>query len=254
MNRLSEVENVESRLRAWEGSDVIITSYFFSKPNPQSGKFVAGDSIEYIFPWISSVCFNKLQGIIIHDGLSDEFVNKHASNNVVFYKYQVGALSLNDERYVAVDEILRSYHFRRVLITDGSDLFIKKNPFEFMKDPTLLYFGSDMPSCELVRDNPWCMRKLQQLAAIKSDMIDLEESFLRFKYVNAGVIGGWYEKMKAFVEGLALGLSGLNDGNHNMMFMNYLLWKYGIPHFSGPPLTSPFKKYELDGNYYIVHK
>lgn len=246
------------QLKFEENSDVIFTTYFSSKPNPQfeggaEYLFAPKNQISYFFAWYVSVLYLKLNAVVIHDGLSPEFVARHECNTLQFVEYTPQRYSLNDERYFALDRILEQNRLGKVLLTDGSDLMIKKNPFEFMNDRTLLYFGTDDPNFPRIRDNDWCVRKLASLQNNKS--VFLEESILDFEYVNAGVFGGDYIQVKEFTKALILLFECLNNNdNNNMMAINYLLWKFGINHFKGQPFTSHFKKYELAGDYFIVHK
>jgi hypothetical protein len=241
-------------------ADVVFTTYFSSKDNPQksaSGSYnrAPKNNISYIYAWYVSVMHLGLNGVIIHDGLSDDFVNKYTCPNLIFIKYELGGLSINDERYFALFEILKNNNFKKVMITDGSDVFFKKNPFEFIDDMSILYFGSDIDETPRIKNNIWCLSKASDLQKKSGQIMKIDESFLDFEFVNAGVVGGSYEKVKLFMEKLVFFLSSINDGgNHNMMAINYLLWKYQTPYFKGAPFTSPFKKYELHGDYFIVHK
>ena len=244
------------KLKFPEGSDVIFTSYFHSKENPQnqvSYNQAPKDDLSFIFPWYASIHYLKLNAVIIHDGLSSDFIRAHENDHIQFVYYEPRRYSLNDERYFALDLVLKENILGKVLLTDGSDIIIKKNPFEFMTDPTLLYFGSDEPNLSFIRNNLWCMHKLNILAKHKA--VQLDETVFDFKYINAGVYGGDYHNLKSFNEALTILFENINnDENNNMMAINYLLWKFKIAHFSGQPFTSPFKRYELHGNYYIIHK
>lgn len=240
--------------------DVIFTTYFTSKQNPQpdaKGNFsqVSPNEISYIYPWYISTKFLGLNSVVIHDRLSDEFVETYSHDKLQFIRYEPGPYSLNDERYFALEKILDQNRFNKVLLTDGSDVLIKKNPFEFFSDPNIIYFGSDEPNLPTIRDNPWCISKLNNIIAANIGMIEVDNSVLDFNYVNAGVFGGDYLLVSRFNKLLTKMLSLLNnDKNNNMMMINYLLWKFNIPHFKGQPLTSRFKLHELDGDYFIVHK
>jgi hypothetical protein len=246
------------KLKFKENSDVIFTTFFSSKPNPhfENGlgiEFAPRNLISYIFGWYVSVLYLKLNAVVIHDGLSSEFIREHETDTLQFVEYLPQRYSLNDERYFALDRILQENRLGKVLMTDGSDLIIKKNPFEFITDKDLLYFGSDETSKPLIRDNPWCINKLASLQENKA--IALEPSILDFHYINAGVFGGTYVQVREFTRALVLLFECLdNNNNNNMMAINYMLWKFGIRHFKGQPLTSPFKKYDLQGDYYIIHK
>lgn len=242
-----------------EHDDVVFTSYFTSQANPQKNAngetlYAPKDSIQYIYPWYATVCHLGLSGVVIHDGLSPAFIEAHKRPNVQFVEHKLNGFSLNDERYFALRDILARQRFGRVMMTDGSDLLFKKNPFEFMTEDQM-YFGSDEPTAPRIRDNPWCVHKLMQLHEAGRDVVEIQEGFLDFEYINAGVVAGSYENMKQFMESLTLLFEMLGDqGNHNMMAINYLLWKFGVKHFKGAPLTSPFKRFELHGDYFIVHK
>jgi hypothetical protein len=240
--------------------DVIFTSYFSSKSNPQPGPrgeilHAPRNDINYIYPWYSTVCHLQLNGVVIHDGLSDSFIKQYSTPRIQFRYHKLGKMSLNDERFLALNEILQEQSFRKVLMTDASDLIFKRNPFDFFTEHNLIYVGTDDPSRPRIRDNPWCINKAQTIMRAGNGLLEFDNSFFDFNYVNAGVIGGGYQIVKHFMESLAVVLEFLStNDNYNMMAINYLLWKYRIPHFKGKPLTSHFKKYELDGDYFIVHK
>lgn len=248
------------KLRFTPTDDVIFTSYFFSKKNPQASRagdnlFAPKNSISYIFPWYVSVKHLGLNAVVIHDGLSDEFITEHESEKLQFVYHSPDRYSLNDERYIALKKILEHNELRRILMTDGSDLLVKKNPFEFMTDAGKMYFGSDMVRTPRIRDNAWCLNKMTALMEASHGKISVDESFLDFEYINAGVYGGSYANVKSFTEGLVSLFEIINNEmNNNMMAINYLLWKYNIPYFKGQPLTSKFKEFEMHGDYYIVHK
>ena len=245
------------KLKFAEGSDVVFTTYFNSKQNPQAAHstftFAPKDKINYIFPWFASVLFHKLNAVIIHDGLSTDFIQKYENEHVQFVYYKPEKYSLNDARFFALNHILTENRLGKVLLTDGSDILIKENPFDFMTNPALLYFGSDEPNLPRIRDNAWCIQKLTTLS--EHSCIQLTEDVLDFEYINAGVYGGFYENLKAFNEALTILFDQLNsEANNNMMAINYLLWKFKVQHFKGQPFTSPFKRFELHGDYVIVHK
>ena len=245
--------------------NLVITSYFSSKANPQitpEGEiFAPKNSIAYIYPWYVSMSHLGLNGVIVHDGLSEEFIRKYSSQKIGFHYYEPKAYSLNDERFFGFVEVINRYEPDNVLLTDASDLFIKKDPFEFILSQKKLCFGSDMDSLPRIKDNSWCLnRAIRFVELILEKRLTLSplsefKTFGIFKYVNAGVIGGSSDLVRPLLDDLVKLFSGLNsDENFNMIALNYLLWHQKIDFFSGQPLTSPFKKYELDGDYYIVHK
>ena len=108
-------------------SDLIFTTYFTSKPDPQKrsrGTFnllkrfktwlrsnkggaraekhgVADiDEFDRIQIWYDSLIKVGCHGVIFHDGLSEWFTEKYACEQVSFIPYQLQTQrSLNDERY-----------------------------------------------------------------------------------------------------------------------------------------------------------
>ena len=80
--------------------------------------------------------------------------------------------------------------------------------------------------------------------------VEIDDRFFDFEYINVGVMAGSYKNMTSFLESLRLLFEILNNNkNNNIMAINYLLWKFSINHFKGSPFTSPFKKYDLHGDY-----
>jgi hypothetical protein len=246
------------KLKFADDADVIFTCYFTSKENPQRNPLghvinIPKNSLSYIFPWYASVTYHKLNAVIIHDGLDEEFIQQHQRHHIEFIYHDPKSFSLNDERFCALALILEANKLGKVLFTDVCDLIIKKNPFEFMTNLSQLYFGSDLSNYPRIRDNPWCVNKTFEL--LGKPGFEINQSFLDFEYINAGAYGGHYENIKQFTQALVLLFQTLaSDANNNMMAINYLLWKYKIPHFKGQPFTSPFKQYDLAGDYYLVHK
>jgi hypothetical protein len=245
-------------LKFGKGADVIVTSYFTTKSNPQAQAgdarpFAPKNDISYIFPWYVSAQYHHLSAVVIHDGLSEDFIRQYEHPHLQFVYYAPDNYSLNDERFFALHKTLTVNELGRVLMTDGCDVLFKKNPFDYMTDSSLLYFGSDHSDLPKIRDNDWCLKKLALL--LKSPMVAMDESIFDFQYVNVGVYGGDAELLKSFNQSLILLFRSLdNEDNNNMMAVNYLLWKLKPRFFAGQPFTSPFKKYDMSGDYVIIHK
>jgi hypothetical protein len=239
--------------------NAIVTTYFSSRFDPQpnaQGEYniAPKNNINYIYPWFASVSYLKLNAIVIHDELNDEFIQKYENEHIKFYKYIPKKYSLNDERYYAFRNLLREVKFNKVFFTDGSDVIIKRDPFEFIADD-VLYFGEDQGETPKIMNNNWCISKLSQLLQNNKFKNELNDDFLNFEYVNNGVMGGYHDSLSYFLEQVCTVFDQLECGNNNnMMVTNYLLWKNKIQYFKGAPLTSPFKKYQMHGDYYFIHK
>ena len=173
-----------------------------------------------------------------NDTFDTEFNNKYVSNN---YSYV-------DDNNTTINDSYESIQQRY------SDVIIKRDPFEFIADD-VLYFGEDQGETPKIMNNNWCISKLSQLLQNNKFKNELNDDFLNFEYVNNGVMGGYHDSLSYFLEQVCTVFDQLECGNNNnMMVTNYLLWKNKIQYFKGAPLTSPFKKYQMHGDYYFIHK
>ena len=127
-------------LKFSESDDIIFTTYFTSQKNPQPNEYgeytnVPKNDINYIFPWYMSVQFLKLNAVVIHDELSQEFIERFENSNLQFVRYQPKKYSLNDERFYALGEILKKNKNKN-----------KTNPKKC--DPDIITIGLDIISDE----------------------------------------------------------------------------------------------------------
>jgi hypothetical protein len=75
------------------------------------------------------------------------------------------------------------------------------------------------------------------------------------KLMNAGVIGGQYGLVRIFLNVLSSVITTLDSqANNNMMAVHYVAYKLGLRTSIGYPLTSTFKRFEINSDAYIVHK
>lgn len=262
--------------------NIILTTYFNSKKNPQFDSYVEGDDFGYIKNFYESVQKNNLNAVIFHDGLSDEFIRKYSNENVSFIKCEILKFSLNDERFYIYKEFLSSVKLKKVILCDVNDVtfgskevfrFIEKEKFYIGRD-VILKIGQDGFMKNKIDILPQEMKK------------KLNGDFNKMPIVNAGVIGGEIEIVSSFLEKLIYLFESINnDLNNNMLCVNLVFYdaywinycnsieykikslvdndfrsfkklKYvrGNKFFFGYPFTSLFKKYEKDIGAYIYHK
>ena len=86
--------------------NVIVTCYFIKKKDPQHGNTLNIPNINYIKPWYNSMLNNNLNGIIIHDELPKDFIQKYENDKIKFIKYSTGNYSIFEERWIAYYLIL----------------------------------------------------------------------------------------------------------------------------------------------------
>lgn len=251
-------------------NNVILTSYYTLKKDPQWDIYQDNNSYEYIKPWYSTMLKYKLHGIIFHDCLSDEFIKQYQTEEIIFKKCKIGDYSINDERFIIYLMYLKHNKYQNVFMTDVSDIQINNsNPFQIIENNNKLYAGTDEGNT--VENNPWMMRRIHYLNDLKIDN-KLINGFKKMYLYNAGIIGGCYDIICNILEKkYQMYLDFNNENNNNTLVFNFIIFNYfknkdkTSPDydvnklcskyiFSGYPLNSKYKLYEKDTKAYIIHK
>lgn len=147
MEDIAAVENFVKQARRHPGSlpirDIVLGAYFTSKLDPQrpglSYRSPVGD---YTYFWRLTSNALGLPVVIFTDA-ADEEANRLEGALCQVVSCKPGELSVNDERFLAMESYLKASNHERVLLTDTGDVLLKSNPFKFMSDQSRLYFGSD---------------------------------------------------------------------------------------------------------------
>lgn len=268
-----------------ESPNIILSTYFTSKLDPQRDCFQDLNNFEYIKNFYNSIVANKLNAIIFYDNLSQFFVDKYNNENIKFIKVKLGNYSLNDERFFIYAEYIQKYKPEKIIMCDVNDVVVQKHTvFDFIKS-NKLYVGRDENN--FIANSNWILNKIAILPTNLKKQISLK--FQLMPFINAGVIGGDYNTIISFLNKLNSLLNYIdNDLNNNMVCVNltffdiywreiinplgfrirYLLnrknlfFQYENEQISrtkfhiGAPFTSSFKKYESPSStdYYIYHK
>lgn len=244
---------------------IILTSYFSAKQHPQLGdphiEGVANDGrvwqndISYIKRWYDSINKLELNGVVIHDNLSDAFVEKFTTDHVQFHKVPVSEYSNNDYRFFCFRDWLRNHPYDWVFHNDGSDVTVVQNPSKLIEDnPEYDYYTckdtwllSEFPYLNFHRHFNW---QNYMTFAMNQASWDL---------INMGVVGGKYDKMLEFYTKFAEVRESMEPKplNSDMWILQYLL-RDQINHrgvLIGEPVTSIYKGYESDRkDVYFIHK
>lgn len=261
--------------------ELILTTYFTSKADPQKKIFMPNDDFSYIGKFYSSVLEHDLHAVIFYDNLSEAFVEKHTCDNIKFVKCRIIMYSLNDERFFIYREFLNSISAEKIILADVNDVTFGKNPFEFMQQDKL-YIGRDHHV--LIKGSEWIQNKLNILPQLIKEGIPVLIG--NMPLVNAGVIGGDARTIRNFVQKVAALLAYAdNNNNNNMACVNIAFFDaYWLPYHKNPavrlkyfrnadvkklkvqlqiksakflmgkPFTSHFWKFEKDNGSYIYHK
>ena len=239
--------------------NVIMTTYFCNKEHNQKEKehtSASCNDINYIKPWYESVKKLNLNGIIFHDGLSDEFIKEYETSNIKFaytnsYQYDY---SLNDLRFfVYLEYILKNPDIQNVFMTDGNDVTVVKNPFEL--DLNKLYVGNENG----VTINH--LLKYKKTTGMYKKISEYEisrlQKFSKSPLLNAGIVGGnRYNIIKL--------LTIMTDYfkkdsclkcNMNMGVLNQSVYNNFSNYSTGEPLHSAFYGFQNDRkDVYFIHK
>ena len=233
--------------------NVIMTTYFCKKKDPQRDRYAPCNDLTYIKPWYNSIKKLQLNGIVFHDGLSNEFIDRYQTTKIKFIyldssKFQY---SLNDQRFLIYYDFLnKNKNIEKVFMTDGNDVTIVQNPFE-MCDRGLC-IGS-----ELVYLN--FFDKFKKTNGMKVN-IPSNYNLAKFrnkKLLNAGIIGGNIKSILKLLKIMCYYFSkdSCNYCNLNMAILNQSVYNNFNNIITGYPLHSRFLKYENNRkDVYFIHK
>lgn len=261
--RLQIPAGLMEKLLKHEAEDVIVSSYFITKGDPQMDAKppeyrCRPDDLTYISSWLATALFCDLQPVLLIDKMDKSLIALLETRGVIVIQANLGPMSTNDERFFCYLELLETIKFGHVLFTDVSDVLFKKNPFDFPEMKKKICLGKDVSSTPLVGNNRWMVNKIQKLVNLNNKLLSIDEikNFVKSPLVNAGVIGGSLTQAKEFIKDVVTFLEKCPDeGNWNMIAVNFAASKLEKDtFFMGKPFTSEFKgfNYEFDG--YVVHK
>ena len=258
---------------------VILTSYFTKKKHPNHHQdldvvgrndkgFVDNNNFNYIKKWYNSVIKLKLNGVVFHDDLSEDFVDKYTNQYIKFEKVGESNWSNNDYRFYCWRDYLRDKDYDWVFHNDVSDVVVVKDPTGLIKNHSeYKYF--------VCKDNfplegpAFTYLRVAEIAKLEGQYWFLMNSQLPL--LNMGVVGGKLEDMKNFYEKFCevrdsaqpcppIGFdgNGIPDPYFNMnMWVGNNVLRYHIQEkiLLGQPVTSKYKKYENDRkDVYFIHK
>lgn len=247
------------RARATSANNVIVTTYFCRKVDPQKKVHAPCDDFSYIAPWYTSVQELGLHGVIFHDGMSEEFINRYQTPKIRFEYVDPSEFtySLNDYRYFIYLRFFETHPaYDHVFMTDGNDVKVVQNPFVNLR-PDRVYVGSEEGD---FRANKWIQRRVRLLNG-GSKAYPFELSRLRTNRIyNAGILGGTRLRCLDFLRAMVSTLESLDleqrDLNLNMAVFNFVVYRHFRKRVvTGEPLHSVFTAYQNDRkDVWFIHK
>jgi len=235
---------------------MIVATYLTSGVDLQRGIIQAKDDPQYISAWYDSVIHSGLDGVILHDGLSDSFIKQFPK--VKFIKVpECGKILLYDYRWIIFKDFLENNECENVFFTDVFDVQIVKNPFiqpEYNKKK--LYCGD--VNGDVMRGDYWigaALKNKKLMALPGFEEIITSDRLL----LNCGTFGGSRGIVLNFLKVLCDIILSVADREPDitvdMPVFNYVMYIYfSSMLYAGYPVCSGFKKYENRNDVWFIHK
>lgn len=250
---------------------LIVTTWFVGKTDPQKGKSTRHASVEYGKGWIESLQEQRLDGLILHDGLPQNIIDAYPYHKLKFIEVKLGEYSTNDERFLLYHLLLKAKQFwssdpnsrgftERVdlgfksepifFFTDLRDVLIRGNPLLLVEVNTSKVFVGGGGSKSLPS---WNRRKAQSCGV--NITFGSQETFI------AGILGGKASVLLRFLDCFVQLFYQLSPPkrhrNCNMPIFNAALRSCFQDQeiVRGAPLHSEFKKWQTSRkDVYFIHK
>jgi hypothetical protein len=232
----------------------LVVSYLNFHPDPQAGRGVPSNSMPYLNPWYNTTRSLGLPAIVLHDNLSEKFIEAHQTDRIRFLEVTPGPYSPNDYRWCLYNMLIQECcsDVDYVLFTDCSDVSVRKDPFEIINDPQQLYIGSE--ACK-IRDSGWIQGRFAECnnAEISEVAVQIGDELL----LNCGIVGGHVKTMQFFMKWVSSMYRRVNPGPRlylDMPVINFVAYKYFKDHIvTGAPLLNRFKGNDRSDTY-LWHK
>jgi hypothetical protein len=214
------------------------------------------DNFELVRAWAESVAAAKVNGVLFHNGFSEETCQTYENEYLTFVKITCNPqFNPNVYRYlVYLDFLEKQANFpANIFVTDVSDVTLVNDPFTdplFIASTNTLFCG-DEPT---VLENEWMLAHASSLRSQIDDYADYEARFAGDTLLNCGIIGGAYPLFLAFLQELCAIHRRYNSENKtaytgDMGAFNFLArTKFNELLHHGFPVNTVFKGYEESRN------
>lgn len=241
------------------GRNVLLTTYFCRKTDPQRKEHAPCNDFSYIRPWYESVAALGLEGVIFHDGMSDCFVERYETDRIRFEMVPPESFrySLNDYRFfIYLDYLRRHPDIGYVFMTDGNDVKVVTNPFPQLRSDRL-YVGSEPGDA---RTNRWMQRRITLLNRGSQEFAFRMSRWRTNPIFNAGILGGPYHLCVEFLDEMVRKFESLDphqqELNLNMAVFNHTVYqRFRRRLVTGEPLHSVYKEFQQNrDDVWFIHK
>ena len=241
--------------------DVIVSTYFTSKEDPQRKATVSVNSFRYMVRWFTGIMRFNLNVIVFHDNLEDKWIKriKAIYPRVNFIKADLNGRSTNDARYyIFWNYFVTHPEINRVFLTDLSDIQILGSPFHLMDimGNHMIYIGIDEPFYLSSKESRWMNKVFAKCYGNGKSNVEGTQAMAMQSLYNAGIIGGTREMMLAMLYKVLHWLDKANKGeNCNMISVNIAAHKHLFEElYAGYPLQNGYKAIATSNGLFLKHK
>ena len=205
------------------GKNLVMTSFFTHKKDPQRGKVVTS-GFQYIRNFYISLRALQINAVVFHTGIPENVIENFQTEKIHFVRIHEpeASMSTNDYRFkVYMDYIQNNaIDIDWILLTDASDVFFNRNPFTYMtshQDRHALFMSPDIGT---FKSNGWMKNKLKKCY---KGVVENWKSEWHSQLHNAGVWGGNRDVMECMLKCVWDNLRHVTKGrgNCNMPAVNY---------------------------------
>ncbi len=237
-------DDLRCRLDGWPEAPpgMVLTTYFASRPDPQTGTFVPAGELAYVAPWYRSLRACGDRGVVFHDHLDRGFMARHQTDRIRFVRVRLGDYNLNDERFMLYLHFLLDRPCGAVFMTDATDVTLTRSPFGLVNGGRAcrIFVGRDR--FNLLGHSAW-MAAMAWSATRRTGRVPapgLAESPM----YNAGVVGGpLYPTLFLLVEVVRRFLAIASPEEHDMLVLNEVIHRHfrvpGRPRLFPRPFRDP---------------
>ena len=241
--------------------DVIVSSYFTSKEDPQRKAKVSVNCFHYMVRWFTGIMRFNLNVIVFHDNLKNEWIKRIEMiyPRVSFIKTNLNGRSTNDARYYILWNYLVTHpEINRVFLTDLSDIQILGSPFHLMDimGNRMIYIGMDEPFYFSSKESRWMNNVFARCYGNGKSNIKGTQAMAMQSLYNAGIIGGTREMMLAMLYKVLHWLDRASKTqNCNMVAVNIVAHIHFFEElYTGYPLQNGYKAIAASNGLFLKHK
>ena len=231
--------------------DVVLAAWILGAPDAQAVEpthIQPSNTFRYIENFYVSVMYLGLHVVILHDHLSENFIQKYQTQRIQFHRVPSppAGRSPQDHRFFQFQLFLKDYRFRQIVFADSSDVFFFHSPFKYMKrSSSALFVQKDVGN---LQNNLWAKVKFRWCF----NMTKLPQVEL----YNDGIIAGKAPHVYNFLACMVDALKEKRHGeNCNMMACNVCLHqpRFKILLEKDTVLINPFLHECGNDDYAVIH-